>query len=247
MNPDGSNPRQITEEAADDFRPSWSPDGTHIAFASQRHSGGGRSSIWVMRADGAEPVEIAYAPGRIDHFPAWSPDGTRIAYMSATTINGEEIWTMNVDGSDPRQVTFNAGKTDENPDWQPLPVTPATPLTPAPRATPAPAMTPQPTARPGALDVPRFAWVGRGSRLLRLTVGCSGDEACDGVLRLRARGHGIGAHRYRVRSGAVRTVTVLISRRARRALDRRGSLVARVRADGPARRLVLRSRGKPRR
>jgi TolB protein len=245
MNPDGSNPRQITEEAADDFRPSWSPDGTHIAFASQRHSGVGRSSIWVMRADGADPVEVAYAPGRIDHYPAFSPDGTRIAYMSATAINGEEIWTVNADGTDPRQLTFNAGKTDENPDWQPLPVTPSLPLGPPAGATPGPAVTPKAKARPGALDVPRFAWVGRGSRLLRLTVGCSGDEACDGVLRLRAGGRGIGAHHYRVAPGGVRTVTVVISRRARRALDRRGSLVARVRADGPARRLVLRSRGRP--
>src|SRR6266581_4100632 len=49
MNPDGSGQANLTNNPARDFDPAWSPDGTRIAFASERD---GNGDIFVMNADG---------------------------------------------------------------------------------------------------------------------------------------------------------------------------------------------------
>src|SRR5207244_9009480 len=56
--------------------PSWSPDGTKIAFASNRD---GDVDIWVMNADGSEQTNITNDDPSNDDFPRWSPDGRWIA------------------------------------------------------------------------------------------------------------------------------------------------------------------------
>ena len=68
INPDGSNLVQLTGEAARDIRPTWSPDGTKIAFQSDRD---GQWDIWIMEADGTNPVNLTKGQG--GGHPAWSP------------------------------------------------------------------------------------------------------------------------------------------------------------------------------
>ena len=64
--------------AASDYRPSWSPDGSQIAF--QRFgSGGAHSDIYVMGADGSNVQRLTRRGG---FQPAWSPDGTEIVFGS---------------------------------------------------------------------------------------------------------------------------------------------------------------------
>jgi Tol biopolymer transport system component len=60
--------------------PAWSPDGTRIAFMGGP-DGPTEYDIWVMNADGSNPVQLTDSPGP-DWWPAWSPDGTRIAFAS---------------------------------------------------------------------------------------------------------------------------------------------------------------------
>ena len=79
VNADGSNPVNLTNNPAYDGQPAWSPDGTRIAFTSDRD---GRLGIYVMNADGSNPAHLTNNPASRDSDPAWSPDGKRIAFVS---------------------------------------------------------------------------------------------------------------------------------------------------------------------
>jgi Tol biopolymer transport system component len=107
MNADGSGKAQrLTTDPADDYNPSWSPDGTQIAFHSHRYLGVGR--IFVMNADGTN-VRRLTSP----EFDDWSPDGTQILFNSSRNGN-RDIWLMDSDGSQMLNLTKRPSD-----DWWP--------------------------------------------------------------------------------------------------------------------------------
>jgi Tol biopolymer transport system component len=73
---DGSGYRQITDDAFRDRGPRWSPDGTRIAFYSDRS---GRYETWAIRPDGSGLTQLTRTTGSSRTDITWSPDGTRIA------------------------------------------------------------------------------------------------------------------------------------------------------------------------
>lgn len=78
----------------DESSPVFSPDGTEVAFISNRTAEPDRNSntdVWVasLSALGATPRQITVHPGS-DTSPAWSPDGSRIAYVHGA--DPEKIW-----------------------------------------------------------------------------------------------------------------------------------------------------------
>ena len=87
MNPDGKRVRQLTRHLQYDSAPAWSPDGQKITFASFRdlHKPKGIifSEIYVMNADGTNPINLTQSPERADFKSSWSPDGKQIAFTSA--------------------------------------------------------------------------------------------------------------------------------------------------------------------
>ena len=96
-----------------DYEPAWSPDGTHIAFISNRT---GPLKVWVMRADGTEPRQLTTGADE-DDAPAWSPDGRRIAFVRI--LQGDaELFVMREDGSELRRLTTSPG-ADIHPQWAP--------------------------------------------------------------------------------------------------------------------------------
>lgn len=69
MNVDGSEQRRLTDNHAEDWDPSFSPDGSKIAFESDRD---GNSEIYIMNVGGSEQTRLTNNPA-IDWLPCFSP------------------------------------------------------------------------------------------------------------------------------------------------------------------------------
>ena len=105
--------RRLTNHSADDFYPSWSPDGRHIVFHSERD---GNEEIYVMGSDGSNLRRLTNHRAD-DWYPSWSPDGRHIAFASDRDGNGQ-IYVMGSDGSNLRRLT-NHRADDFYPSWSP--------------------------------------------------------------------------------------------------------------------------------
>ena len=95
-----------------DSSPAWSPDGTRIAFGSNRS---GPHAIWVSRRDGRDAVPIADFGGAFIDNPAWSPDGALIAF-DGSPDGKTAIFTVPPDGGVPRRIVDGPGDS-RNPAW----------------------------------------------------------------------------------------------------------------------------------
>jgi len=102
---------QLTDDPADDLDPDWSPDGSKIAFSSNRD---GMHHIYVVNGDGSSLVQITNSKAD-DSEPAWSRDGKRIAFVRAIEGN-TEIYVVNADGSNETRLTFAPGN-NKSPSW----------------------------------------------------------------------------------------------------------------------------------
>jgi Tol biopolymer transport system component len=113
MNADGSGGTQLTTGPADDVDPAWSPDGSKIAFTSNR---AGNWNIYTMGADGTGLRQINTSVFA-DRQAAWSPDGSKLAFTSNRSGN----WNVYVVGADTtgiRQLTTSP-TSEAQPAWSP--------------------------------------------------------------------------------------------------------------------------------
>ena len=83
--------RQLTFGDFDDSQPSWSPDGKHIAFVSNRteHPDRNRNTeLWLLdtTAGPSEPRQLTFNSFQ-DASPTWSPDGKHLAYTTAASTD----------------------------------------------------------------------------------------------------------------------------------------------------------------
>ncbi len=116
MSSDGSERTRLsTGQSGFLSAPSWSPDGSRIAFASDQ---GGTSNIWVMDVDGSNLVNVTPQDEK-DHSPAWSPDGEWIAFASVRDSLYWELYLMRPDGSDVQRLTWWEDASDLSPSWSP--------------------------------------------------------------------------------------------------------------------------------
>ncbi|NJN19828.1 MAG: hypothetical protein HC822_28125 [Oscillochloris sp.] len=104
----------IEDLLTDETMPVWSPDGTRLAFVSDRD---GNPEIYISDLSDTQPLRLTSDPGQ-DLHPSWSPDGLSIFFESNRTGNWE-IFAINVDGnSEPRNLT-NHPANDGNPAVSP--------------------------------------------------------------------------------------------------------------------------------
>jgi plastocyanin len=109
MNADGTNLRRL----AAGFNPSWSPDGTGIAFVRY---GPGVADLYLMNDDGSGVTQLTDGP-EVDHGPRWSPDGLTIAFSRGPdAYTPADVFVVNADGSGLRRLTTSGGET---PSWSP--------------------------------------------------------------------------------------------------------------------------------
>jgi len=99
---------QLTSGLGQDREPSFSPDGTRIAFISDQD---GNQEIYVVSVDGSGLRRLTFTPDIQEDLPSFSPDGSKIIFGS---INGhdEELYMMNTDGSQIQNIS-NAPNSNE--------------------------------------------------------------------------------------------------------------------------------------
>ncbi len=115
INADGTGQTRLTNNNFQDSLPSWSPDGTKIAFFSNRDGDG---EIYVMNVDGSNVTRLTNSPGEDAH-PMWSPDGSQITFHTRR-FGSLDVMVMNADGSNQRLVTAGTPTTSEYfPVWSP--------------------------------------------------------------------------------------------------------------------------------
>lgn len=124
---DGSSLRQVTDEIVSSASPTWSPDGSRVAFASNRDEDA-NTEIYTIRPDGSDLRQVTdpanVEDGRVaDILPEWSPSGDRIALTRDpdTTFRDTteaRIYTVDPDGSDLKQVARDSA-IGFYPTWSP--------------------------------------------------------------------------------------------------------------------------------
>jgi len=95
----GGTPTRIAEGLSYEQQPRWSPDGTRIAFVSDR---GGGDNLWIMNADGSNKRQLTKEEFRLLNQPSWSPDGRYIVakkhFTTSRSLGTGEVWLYHVDG-----------------------------------------------------------------------------------------------------------------------------------------------------
>lgn len=115
---DGTNLTNLTNNAANDFAPAYSPTLDKFVFVSNRT---GTNQIFVMNADGTNQTNLSNSPMSDDTNPSWSPDGAKIVFMRDGMPDFEQdgVSTMNADGSNQFRVYYLSnfsGKPAFSPD-----------------------------------------------------------------------------------------------------------------------------------
>lgn len=110
---DGTAVTQLTNDPADDMMPVFSPDGSRIAFCSNRS---GNWDIYIMDLTGGQPVQITNDPSD-DFHPSFSPDGKKLVYCTFSARSGQwELVVVDLENVGPKRFIGHG----LFPSWSPV-------------------------------------------------------------------------------------------------------------------------------
>lgn len=112
MDMDGFDPKPVTKNKSINLSPSWSPDGTRLAFTSFMK---GNPDLYIVTVGRKDYRRIT--SGSTNITPKWSPDGSTIAFASSVT-GVSNIYTISPSGGSMHRVT-QADVIDVSPTWSP--------------------------------------------------------------------------------------------------------------------------------
>lgn len=111
--PAAGSGRRLLTETGRNGSPSWSPDGTKVAFHSDR---AGDYDLWVKALAEDDPVRLTDSAAN-DMSPDWSPDGNWIAFAS-NRAGSLDLWLMSTTSDQFIQLTTGMA-SDQGPSWSP--------------------------------------------------------------------------------------------------------------------------------
>lgn len=113
VSPEGGEPTNLTGFAAQYYHPALSPDGSTLAFESNR---GGCLNVWTLNArDGSGLVQLTglAEAERCQLRPRWSPDGSMLAFTATDDLDaGKEVHVINADGTGRLNITNDPRQPD---------------------------------------------------------------------------------------------------------------------------------------
>lgn len=105
---DGQNAQAALKSREPIISPTWSPDGTRLAYVSFENK---KPVIYVHSLATGQRIVVANFKGS-NSAPAWSPDGRKLA-VTLSKDGGSQIFTINADGSGVQRLTTGSGINTE--------------------------------------------------------------------------------------------------------------------------------------